>query len=602
MEAPSRQQIVICCDGTNDTLTGGLRDSNVLRLHKHLAAQAPRAGFQRLLYYDPGVGSPGTLPPAGPVEALARGWRRVSGLASGSGVFENIAAAYVFLMHHWRDNGDLIYLFGFSRGAFTVRALAGMVNLFGIVRPEYEELVPTLVHIYFSPPAGSHGGPVQQSTRTAYQHWTRPRPLERGSAEHLDEDLGERRNRVVEQVRREFAGTARRDAWVHWIGVWDTVESVGLPGPLSRVNPTPPTLLGKRYRNVRHALALDEHRWPFLPRLYEEPGDVDEPLPPLPEYGPEPRQTLKQRWYPGVHADIGGGYRNREAAVSEAALCWMVDEVRADLGIAAIAPADREAHLWRHDETWYTPWWAIAGLTLRDMHPKFRRPGAEQAREFEAIPADNLPGATIRSIWEKPRPWPPVLAALVLGLLFLVASGLCLMDSRGTADGAAATMLRAVQAARQFADQQLAALWGQGLAVPGHRPWELVVQPGWAMFWDLCFVACWGYLLARVSSRAFAWLAGSRSVDSTRPWWLGLGFAPLVAVCGDVAEDLCLWLALALHAAGTDTLALLGLRLGGAASLAKILGLAACLVLVAVRCRIVFHAPPPLDGGEQPVR
>lgn len=81
------RQIIVCCDGTNNTLTGGAGDTNVLRLHDHIVSQPARPGFERVIYYDPGVGSPGVLPPIGPVEWLVRagaprpwpslGWRRV---------------------------------------------------------------------------------------------------------------------------------------------------------------------------------------------------------------------------------------------------------------------------------------------------------------------------------------------------------------------------------------------------------------------------------------------------------------------------------------------------------------------------------------------
>ena len=583
MESTLRRQIIVCCDGTNNTLTGGAHDTNVLQLHNYFVCQKLKEGYQRILYYDPGVGSPGVLPPTGPIEWLARSWDRASALASGRGVFENVAAAYLFLMRNWRDNGDLIYLFGFSRGAFTVRAVAGMVNLFGIIRPEYEELVPTLVHIYFAPSDKRRGGLIQRATRVFHAHMTQPLIVGsgRGQAEGIDQ-VNER-ERLAEEVRGQFARAGRRDAWVHWVGVWDTVESVGLPLLMSRVNPASPTVLGKRFRNVRHALSLDEHRWPFSPRLYEEPGDIDISVSSAPPFDGALRQTLKQRWYPGVHSDIGGGYAIAEAGIANAALYWMIEEVAIDLGIDLPPPINPAAVLWRHDAMWYRPLWAVAGMTLRNMHRTFQPRGGGASVEFKPVPATNLTDQPIQSIWNKRRQFWPAFAALLLGVIFLVASGVCLLRPNEVSLGDPMTLVLALQASREFAGQQLAALWLQGVFATGHRPWDLPVQPGWAMFWNLCFVACWSYLLARVSSRAYASLAANRSVDSTRPPWWRLGFAPMVAVVGGVAEDMCLWVAMAFHAIGTEAAAVPFLVLGGIASASQFVGLAGCALLIAIR-------------------
>jgi uncharacterized protein (DUF2235 family) len=591
------RQIVICCDGTNNTLTGGADDTNVVTLHNHLSTQQAKVGWERILYYDPGVGSPGLLPPTGPIDWLARTWDRLSGLASGGGVFENIADAYRFLMRHWRDNDDLIYLFGFSRGAFTVRAVAGMVNLFGVVRPEYDVLVPTLVHLYFAPTVSLEGNPLQRTTRWLHRLTSRRQMAAAEPGGHARLGAADGRTLLAEEVRANFAGDGRCDAWVHWVGVWDTVESVGLPGLLSRVNPAPPTVLGKRFLNLRHALSLDEHRWPFLPRLYEEPGDIDQPLEPLAGSTAPRRQTLKQRWYPGVHCDSGGSYAQTQSGISDAALRWMVDEVADDLGIEPMKPhpPGEPVPMWRHDSMWDTPYWALAGMTLRDMHSRFERPDRADI-DFKAIPADNLPlDQPIFSVWEKRRPMWPIALSVGLGLIFLIASGRCLSSGSEIKWWAPdpMTLVRAVQAAQDFAGQQLSALWGKGLRAQGHRPWELIVQPGWAMFWDVGFIACWGYLLARVCSRAFAWLAGDRRVDSGRPMWRLLGFAPMVAVIGDACEDLSVWLAMALNFAGTDGLAVAVLWAGAVCSALKFAGLAGCLLLLVVGWRINFKPGNP---------
>jgi len=89
------RNLVVCCDGTNNTLTGGVQDTNVLLLHGYLRKHADPAAT--LLYYDPGVGTPDAAPPTGLVDLLKRRADRIAGLASGRGVYENIGEAYRFL-------------------------------------------------------------------------------------------------------------------------------------------------------------------------------------------------------------------------------------------------------------------------------------------------------------------------------------------------------------------------------------------------------------------------------------------------------------------------------------------------------------------------
>src|SRR5262245_41344042 len=151
----SARQIVAFLDGTNNTLTGHRTDTNVLHLFEHLSARRDR---DQVLYYDPGVGSPDLLPFTDLNEWLSRKWERLRGLASGRGIFENVGQAYMFIAQRYRP-GDEIWIFGFSRGAFTARSVAGMIHLFGLIRPEHESLLPTLLRVYFAeteqpPPAG----------------------------------------------------------------------------------------------------------------------------------------------------------------------------------------------------------------------------------------------------------------------------------------------------------------------------------------------------------------------------------------------------------------------------------------------------------------
>lgn len=543
--APPRQ-LVLLFDGTNNTLTAGKQDTNVLRLHAHLSAH-PES--RRILYYDPGVGSVDATPPVGPLDWFKRSAERAMSLASGRGVYENVAEGYLFLMRNWQSDTDQIWCFGFSRGAFTARCVSGMVNLFGILPPQYEALLPTLVRIYFSQPSGASGW-LRRFTRRVH---------------HQLRQADSSREALALQVRKQFVGPVRDQVWVHGVGVWDTVESVGLPGPLSQTNPSSPTIAGKRIRHVRHALALDEHRWPFMPRLYEEPGDID---------SAEPRQTLKQRWFAGDHCDTGGGQPVRRAGLSDQSLAWMVDEFAAELQIPPWRP-EQDASRRRHSALWDAPWWALAGMCLRELRPHVREPGGAPIATI-AAPAS---GPVTTSDWAHRRPWLPLAVALLAATLALVLSGLSLIGT-GLRGLLAPELWPAAIAATQ--DLALAQLTG---ALSPRRP-----GIAWAMAWDLAFVVAWGYLLARVASRAFAWAAGASTPGQRRPWWQRLGMAPLVAVGGDVAEDLLTIAALVLQQSlGAPTLA--ALLTHGAiplAALLKFAGLAGCVPWLALRLWIAL--------------
>jgi len=223
------RQLVLLCDGTNNNLTGVASDTHVVALAELLRTD-PDA--ERVVFYDPGVGNPGEVPGITAWDSARRFFERIDGLAFGRGVFDNIAEGYLFLMRHWRGADDQIWLFGFSRGAFTARSIGGLVNRFGILEPHLQPLVPTLLHLYFS-----------QATP-------------QGDA-------------IGQQASRLFAPAPQRRALIEFVGVWDTVQTVGL-WPFSLRIQAKPTLKGKRFVHVRHALALDEHRAQFVPRGYAE--------------------------------------------------------------------------------------------------------------------------------------------------------------------------------------------------------------------------------------------------------------------------------------------------------------------------------------------
>lgn len=548
------RQLIVCCDGTNNTLTAGSADTNVLMLYEYLREHAAPAGVERLMYYDPGVGTTDAAPPTGFTDMFQRSSERIRGLASGRGVYENITEAYLFLMQHWRDKNDRIYCFGFSRGAFTVRCVVGMVNLFGVLSMQHVAMLPTLIRIYFSLPSNKRGGAAQECARMLHK------AMVDRNAKVLGASHGSQRETVAAQARMLFTQGEGGQAWVHWVGVWDTVESVGLPGPLARGNPSAANLGDKRIRHVRHALAFDEHRWAFEPRLYEEPGDVD-----------DGERTLKQRWFPGVHCDVGGSYKPSESALSNDALAWMVNEMADDIGVPRMdfSQASDTQHV-KHDALWTTPWWALAGMSLRNMQP--------HTTEGQPIAVIEGPASTtpLGSVWERRRsPW-TFFFTLLIGCLFLLLAGTCLLPfgwkSYFVADGFG--MGAAIDVWSWF--------WMSPLLYPT-LPWSQLGQPAWALFWDLAATLMFGYVLARISSRSFTWLAGARGPQSTMPWWRWLGMAPLAAFGGAVCTDALMLVAIGAHGLGTDILGRAFLFCAAITAVVRTVGLLACVPLFAVR-------------------
>jgi uncharacterized protein (DUF2235 family) len=270
------KKLVLCLDGTSNRYC---RDNtNVV---KFLALLDKRAADQ-LVYYQPGIG---TFVPPG-IYGRFRQWVRTRiDLAFATLLKYHVQNAYTFLMRYYED-GDEIYIFGFSRGAYTARVLAGMLYKVGLLAKGNEDMVSFAWQTYV--------------TRDA-------------------------------EVSRGFRNTFGRKAPVSFLGVWDTVSSVQwalkmISLPHTRDNPIVGT--------VRHAVSLDERRAYFRSNLWIDP--------------PRPGQDVLQVWFPGVHCDVGGGYLESEAGLSKIALKWMVEQVGARLtfhpaALAQMLPATSSA-------------------------------------------------------------------------------------------------------------------------------------------------------------------------------------------------------------------------------------------------------------------
>jgi uncharacterized protein (DUF2235 family) len=249
------RNIVICFDGTNSEYAAV--NTNVVKLY----ALLDRSGVGQLAYYQPGIG---TMDPPG---FWGKRWGKIVKVIDSAIAWlleEHVTSGYRFLMRYY-EPGDRIFIFGFSRGAYSARVLAAMLNKMGLLTMGNEELIPFAWDLF---------------KRTHNQ-----------------------------DVSSGFEATFSRAVKIHFLGLWDTVRSVGwITNPIHFEY----TMSNPIVEVVRHAVAIDERRAYFPQNLWTS--------------NPPPAQDVLQLWFAGVHCDVGGGYREPEAGLSKIALQWMVAE------------------------------------------------------------------------------------------------------------------------------------------------------------------------------------------------------------------------------------------------------------------------------------
>ncbi|BCZ20917.1 DUF2235 domain-containing protein [Mycobacterium senriense] len=290
-ESPRGKRIVICLDGTANQIGAGSL-TNVAKLFELLDKNDPTT---QLTYYDPGVG---TLAPAAAHSAVRRTVSLLIEQAFGIGLKDNVAQAYRYVMQHWRP-GDSLYIFGFSRGAYTARALAGMLLRPGLMRPGSENLLPYAVEKYainreFSP--------------DEFDRWAE---FARAFCWRTDGEP------LFSTVRQNSPNQVWHYAVpVAYLGLWDTVKAAGflrfgtLRWPYTRSLPN--------VARIRHAVSIDERRRPYREYLVERHP-----------------QGLEERWFAGVHADVGGTFSDHRLATI--ALKWITDGIVGELAIDGAA-------------------------------------------------------------------------------------------------------------------------------------------------------------------------------------------------------------------------------------------------------------------------
>lgn len=258
------KNIVLCLDGTGNQVKAS-GNTNLLKLYEMLDHSDPT---KQVAFYDPGVGTFGAY---GAWTPLSRRFTKLMGLAAGYGIKTNLEEAYTYLMGTY-EPGDRVFIFGFSRGAFTARMLVGLTYRAGLMRAGAENLVPYLVKSY-----------------TKGKDWS-------------GEDW-----KTVDTFASTFAVSTnkRLSLPVHFLGLWDSVKALGV----LRWNPKfPYTRQLPNGATIRHAVSIDEKRRPYEEYLID----------------PGAKSDLEEAWFAGVHSDVGGTFEN-DPSLATISLKWMVD-------------------------------------------------------------------------------------------------------------------------------------------------------------------------------------------------------------------------------------------------------------------------------------
>lgn len=264
------KNLVLLFDGTGNQ-PNLHRETNVLRLFNMMERSE-----RQVVWYDPGIGTEGS---AKAVTALGRKLTKIAGLAFGYGLKHNVTLGYRFLMENY-EPGDRIFLLGFSRGAYTARALAGFLYQLGLLRKGHHNLIPYAFKLFW----WHHTKKVKDET------WE--------EADHFSNQF----------AREDFK--RRLDGQVHHVAVWDTVNATGiLRGRLV----LPWTVHMPMAASMSHAVSIDEKRRPFRPTLLASDaagfagGD------------------FREVWFAGVHSDVGGTFMP-DHQLADIALGWNVAE------------------------------------------------------------------------------------------------------------------------------------------------------------------------------------------------------------------------------------------------------------------------------------
>ena len=342
---PDAKKIFIFCDGTGnkfqDQRGSPSANSNVVKLYTTL-----RVADNQVAYYHPGVG---TMGDPNTRWAIPRWWSMVKGLAFGAGFQATVLDAYRYLMEVYND-GDEIYIFGFSRGAYTARAVAGLLHGYGLLCRGNEG------HLLYA--WNAFHDQLKDTRKLATKKRTDL------AAQSISHDLA-------------FAETYSRKVTIRFMGLWDTVSSVGwIYSPIRLLDMARNPIV----QVARHAVSIDEKRAYYRDNLWGAPFNIHDNRWPEEFRAKGIQQDIAQVWFPGAHSDVGGSYKQEEAAPSNVTLEWMIGELqrngallcqeRIDMVLGTpsrVYCADKiytpppEANHCLHDQL-KGPWWVLQGL------------------------------------------------------------------------------------------------------------------------------------------------------------------------------------------------------------------------------------------------
>ena len=350
------RNIGIFSDGTGQA--GGANPINWTNVYRLFMATREADGVGQICFYDPGLGS---NPDEGEIRGPFRRFKDLLAQATGYGITDNIIDCYAALLCAYKP-GDRVFLFGFSRGAYTVRSLGGVLALCGVP-----------------------GGFAEVTRWDGFSDVIKMEEV-RALAASAVKDV----YMIKDATARAEAATAFRKrhgtqpAPPFFVGVWDTVRALGLPGigSLPGRHKFHDAILNRQVAHGRHALAIDENRQVFAPELWDESA--------------APPGQIRQAWFAGVHTDIGGGY-GLKMGLSDLSLGWMIVEARAIAHPLIVEPG-LIAELWpdalgrQHDErkTSWLPWseGTREGFVLHGFQPQPARmaPAVEKRLQAAAVP------------------------------------------------------------------------------------------------------------------------------------------------------------------------------------------------------------------------
>ena len=295
------KNIVLCSDGTGNAGGKGY-GTNVWQLFRSLDLNGhiwDPTLCEQVAYHDDGVGT------------RDNPFHRLWGQATGWGLSQNMRQLYMFLVNNY-EPGDRIYIFGFSRGAYTARSLAGLIAMCGVLDrrrfdvDELEKLSRQALRI------------LRSAFVRGVSRWLQGEAAITQHEQSVQQAARKFRTEYAVQVEGSDSG----EVPIEFVGVWDTVDAYGFPSDtvaewvhfIIYAYKFPDTRLSRLVRAGRQAIAIDDERRTFHPVLWDE--DAEHP------------GRIKQVWFAGVHANVGGGYPKQGLAMIS--LDWMMSEAEAD--------------------------------------------------------------------------------------------------------------------------------------------------------------------------------------------------------------------------------------------------------------------------------